>query len=99
LASGTTLSVLDHFVDVGVVEWISGRRLVGHRLPPQHRGCALEIVEAAGLLAFLKCEGNGHLPIGLDAGEPERVVEVHRRERNRLDRVVPLKSLLGIEAR
>jgi hypothetical protein len=79
---------LDHLIEVGVVEGIARRRLVGERLAPQDRGGALEVVDALRLLALLEGERHAHRPVGLDARQPERVRQVHGGERHRLDRIV-----------
>ena len=79
---------LDHLVEVRVVEGVARRRLVREGLAAEGGRGALEVVDALALLALLEGEGNAHRPVGLDARQPERVREVHRRERHRSHRVV-----------
>src|SRR5713101_5990209 len=80
----------NHFVKVAVVERVRWKLLVLELA--LERGCgAIEILDAAVLLALLKGERNRHRPIDLDARRPKFVVEVDRGKRDRLDGVITLR--------
>ena len=79
---------LDHFINVGVVEWIRRIFVILKWLAAQRLGSANEVVDAPGLFVFLECERNGDFAIDLDARRPESVVDVDGGEGNRLNRIV-----------
>ena len=85
----------DHLVEIGFVERIAGRTRVDVRVAAQHRGGALEQVDAAGQLALLERRRNARGAVDLDARRPELVVEMHGGERHRLDRIVGLGGARG----
>ena len=89
---------LDHLVEIGFVERIAGRPLVDVAIAAQHRGGALEQLDAAGQLALLERRRNARGAIDLDARRPELVVQMHGGERHRLDRIVGLALRLRRQA-
>src|ERR1017187_1808736 len=79
---------LDHFVDVSVVEGIRRIFVVVERLARKRLGGADEIIDASGLLIFLKGERDGDGAVGLDAGRPESVVDMDGGEGYRSHRII-----------
>ena len=63
---------LDHLIDVGVVEGITGRSFVLQRLSPERRGGPLEVVDALCLFVLLKGEGDGNSAVNLEAWRAQK---------------------------
>ncbi len=87
---------LDHFVHVRVVERVARRPLVRELLASKRLRGAHEQIHAARELALLERRGNARRPVRLHARRPEHVVELHARERDRLDRIVGPCRLGGL---
>ena len=85
---------LDDLVQVTVVERVARRLSVPERLAAQRGGGALEVADAAGLLALGEGERDRDGPVGFDAGRPECVAQMHGGEGHRLDGIVPRRFLL-----
>ncbi len=77
-----------HFVRVRIIERIPRCLAVGDIFPAQHRRRALEIIHAAGFLAFAERIRNRRYPVGFQARRPERIVQVDRREWHWLERII-----------
>ena len=81
----TKRSALQNLVDVGVIEAVAPHLVVFEFLAAKSFGRPHEVLDSTGLLAFSECVGDCHGAIGFDARCPERIVEMNRRERDRLD--------------
>src|SRR5947207_1116661 len=66
---------LNHLINVGVIEGITGRSFVLHHLAPEHRASPFEVVDALCLLVLLKGKRDRNFAVNLQAWRPESIVE------------------------
>src|SRR5687768_10891892 len=79
---------LDHLVEIGIVERIAGGLGVPERLTAQSLRGADEVVDPAAQLALLERKRDRLDAVRLDPRRPEPVVQMDRREGNRLDGII-----------